>query len=105
MLQWTALHTGKYPAVEYGRHFYRSTFFGNVTPGVIEIFSHHNDASARSSQGLMSGGSDNMAMRQWIVEQAGCDHSGGMSNIAEEDGSNFVGDSAEAGVVPVSGIS
>ncbi len=105
VLQRAALHAGEYGAVQDAAHLERLTaLLEYAAEGIVKIFTHHDDAAARTTEGLVGGGGNDVAVGQRIVEQAGGDEAGGVGDVGQQEGADFVGDLAEAGVVPVAAV-
>jgi hypothetical protein len=105
VLEGPALHPGENTTVEDGRHFNEGTLGGSSTPGIIEVSAHHDDAAAGSAECFVGSGGNDMAVGEWVVEEFGGDESGGMGNIAQQQCADAVGNSPEAGIVPVARVS
>ena len=68
---------------------------------------HEDDAlaaAARAAEGFVGGRGDDVGILQRIVEQTGGDKAGGMSHVDHEDGTDFIGQTAHAGIVPFAAV-
>ena len=101
MLKRTTLNTREHGRVEQRRHLSDYALRCSLTPRIVEVLTHHNHATARTAEGLVSGGSDDMGIFHRVVEETGSDETGWVSHIKHEDCTDFVGNLANAGIVPL----
>ncbi len=104
MLEGAALYAGEKGRVKNLRHHARLAFRAFLAPGINEVASHENDASARAAQGLVGCGGYDMRVLHRIVKQACGDEACRVCHIYHKYSSYFVGKGTHAGVVPFTGI-
>ena len=104
MLERTALDAREDAGVEDGAHLLDFALRGGESPRVVEILAHQDDAAARSAEGLVGGGSDDVRVLDRVFQETGGDEAGGMGHVDPEDGAHLVGDLAHAFVVPLAGV-
>ena len=104
MLQRAALNAGEHGGIEQRRHFAHFALLGCLTPGIVEVLAHEDHAAARTAEGLVGCGGDDMRVFQRIVEQSGGNQTGGVSHVDHEDGAYLIGNLTHAGIIPFTRI-
>jgi len=64
----------------------------------------HDDTRARSSETLVSGGGDHIAVLEWLVEKLGGDETAGMGDIGHEVSTDGVSDLSHSLIIVVSWV-
>ena len=100
----SALHSRKYAAVEQGTHLAHYTFRRGLTPRVVKVLAHHDDATAGAAQRFVRRGCHDVAMRHGVVEEASGDETGWVADVREEQCTYAVGNLPEPGVIPVAAV-
>jgi hypothetical protein len=72
----------------------------------VELFVEavEDHGRTRTTEGLVGGGGDDVAVFKRVVEELGSDEAAGVGHVAEEEGPDAVGDGAKSFVVPVTGV-
>ena len=104
MLKRAALHTGEHCGVRAEPTSAHLALGIGLAPGILEILAEEDDAAARAAEGFVGGRGDDVGILQRIVEQTGGDKAGGMSHVDHEDGTDFIGQTAHAGIVPFAAV-
>ena len=104
VLERTALDAREYGGVDHGTHLLDLALRRGDAPGVVEILADEDDAAARTAEGLVRGGCDDVGILHGVLKQTRGDEAGGMCHVDHEDGAYLVGDCAHALPVPFAGI-
>ena len=100
MLKRSSLYTGEYARIQYLRHLLDDTLRSDESPRVVEVLAHEDDASSRSSQCLVGGGSHDMGIFDRIAEKSCRDKSCRMGHVDHQDGADLVCYLPHSGPVP-----
>ena len=100
MFQRTALYAWEDRRVKECRHLLDLTLRSRLTPRIVEVLTHKDDTTARTTQRLVRRGGDDMSELDRVVEEACSDQPSWMSHIDEEDSPNLICDLTDTLVVP-----
>ena len=104
VLQRASLATGEYIRVEHLAHLLDYALGVGTALGIVEVLPHEDNTAARSAQSLVRSRSDDMGIRQRILEQAGSDKTSRVGHVYPQYGAHFVRNGAHALVIPLARI-
>ena len=104
MFERAALYAGEDCAVKESRHLLDFTFRSLFAPRIVKVLAHENHAATRATESLVGCGCYDVCVFQRVFKQSGCDETCRVGHIDHEDGADFIGNLAEAGIVPFAAV-
>ena len=101
MFERSALNAGEHCRIEQRGHHAHFAFGRLLAERIGEVFAHQYDSSAGAAQGLVGGGGHDVGIFHRVVKKSGCNKTGRMSHVNHEYRSDLIGQTAHAGIVPV----
>lgn len=68
------------------------------------VLAEEDETRAGTTERLVGGGGHNVAVGEGIVDALGGDETADVGHVAHEQSSDAIGDAAEAGIVPITGV-
>lgn len=73
--------------------------------GIRTVLPEEDKTSTRASKGLVSGGGNDIAVLEGVVQLLSSNEAGCVGNVCHEPGALLVGNFAEFSIIPVAGVS